>query len=182
MLLAVSRAARGFADEDAEILQAVANQVALALKKAELIERLTAENAVRDLFDALAARDRGRRRGARTGGGLQPQPPPRDRARRGRRRAGRGARGRRWRGASRRACAAVDAAALCDAGRDHLRALLPLPAVGNGDDVAELVRVAGALGADEGVVPRRQRRAPGHGGRPPQPGARPPTRPASPPR
>jgi GAF domain-containing protein len=44
----------GGADRD-WLLHAVANQVALALKKAELIERLTAENLVRDLFEALAS-------------------------------------------------------------------------------------------------------------------------------
>jgi GAF domain-containing protein len=46
---------RQFTDEDAELLGAVANQTAVGLKKAELIERLTAENIVRDMFDALAA-------------------------------------------------------------------------------------------------------------------------------
>ena len=44
-----------FAEEDAELLGAVANQTAVGLKKAELIERLTAENIVKDMFDALAA-------------------------------------------------------------------------------------------------------------------------------
>ena len=38
-----------------ELLQAVANQLAVAQKKAELIERLTAENLVRDLFGAMEA-------------------------------------------------------------------------------------------------------------------------------
>ena len=46
---------RRFTDEDAELLGAVANQTAVGLKKAELIERLTAENIVKDMFDALAA-------------------------------------------------------------------------------------------------------------------------------
>jgi sugar diacid utilization regulator len=46
---------RGFSEEDAELLRAVANQTAVGLKKAELIERLTAENIVKDMFDALAA-------------------------------------------------------------------------------------------------------------------------------
>jgi GAF domain-containing protein len=46
---------RQFTEEDAELLGAVANQTAVGLKKAELIERLTAENIVRDMFDALAA-------------------------------------------------------------------------------------------------------------------------------
>ena len=46
---------RLFTQEDAELLGAVANQTAVGLKKAELIERLTAENIVKDMFDALAA-------------------------------------------------------------------------------------------------------------------------------
>jgi len=46
---------REFSDEDAELLGAVANQTAVGLKKAELIERLTAENIVKNMFDALAA-------------------------------------------------------------------------------------------------------------------------------
>ena len=44
-----------FAEEDEELLGAVANQTAVGLKKTELIERLTAENRVKDMFDALAA-------------------------------------------------------------------------------------------------------------------------------
>ena len=46
---------RRFTEEDAELLGAVADQTAVGLKKAELIERLTAENIVKDMFDALAA-------------------------------------------------------------------------------------------------------------------------------
>ena len=46
---------RDFDDEDGELLRAVANQTAVGLKKAELIERLTAENIVKDMFEALAA-------------------------------------------------------------------------------------------------------------------------------
>ena len=46
---------RQFGEEDAELLGAVADQTAVGLKKAELIERLTAENIVKDMFDALAA-------------------------------------------------------------------------------------------------------------------------------
>jgi GAF domain-containing protein len=45
----------GFAPEAPELLMAVANQTAVGLKKAELIERLTAENIVTHMFDALAA-------------------------------------------------------------------------------------------------------------------------------
>jgi DNA-binding PucR family transcriptional regulator len=46
---------REFTAEERELLDAVAHQTAVGLKKAELIERLTAENIVKDMFDALAA-------------------------------------------------------------------------------------------------------------------------------
>jgi GAF domain-containing protein len=46
---------RQFTEEDEGLLATVADQAAVALKKAELIERLTAENIVKDMFDALAA-------------------------------------------------------------------------------------------------------------------------------
>jgi len=51
-LIAVAH--RPFRDDDDEVLHLLAGQVALALQKAELIERLTEENIVRDLFSALA--------------------------------------------------------------------------------------------------------------------------------
>lgn len=51
-LIAVS--SRSFRDDDDEMLHLLAGQVSLALQKAELIERLTEENIVRDLFSALA--------------------------------------------------------------------------------------------------------------------------------
>jgi GAF domain-containing protein len=54
MLCCLARG-RQFTSEDAELLGAVAHQTAVGLKKAELIERLTAENIVKDMFDALAA-------------------------------------------------------------------------------------------------------------------------------
>ena len=54
-MLCCLAAQREFSEEDAELLGAVANQTAVGLKKAELIERLTAENIVKDMFDALAA-------------------------------------------------------------------------------------------------------------------------------
>jgi GAF domain-containing protein len=54
----ISCVTRGrFGAEASELLRAVANQTAVGLKKAELIERLTAENIVKDMFDALAAGD-----------------------------------------------------------------------------------------------------------------------------
>jgi GAF domain-containing protein len=54
LLVCIARG-RAFDDEDAELLRAVAHQTAVGLKKAELIERLTAENIVKDMFEALAA-------------------------------------------------------------------------------------------------------------------------------
>ena len=54
-LLCCGVAGRSFGEEDSELLRAVANQTAVGLKKAELIERLTAENIVKDMFEALAA-------------------------------------------------------------------------------------------------------------------------------
>jgi GAF domain-containing protein len=54
-LLCCGVAGRSFGEEDLELLRAVANQTAVGLKKAELIERLTAENIVKDMFEALAA-------------------------------------------------------------------------------------------------------------------------------
>ena len=54
-VLCCLRSGEEYTDEDAELLGAVANQTAVGLKKAELIERLTAENIVKDMFDALAA-------------------------------------------------------------------------------------------------------------------------------
>jgi hypothetical protein len=51
----MARPGRAFDEEDAELLRAVAHQTAVGLKKAELIERLTAENIVKDMFEALAA-------------------------------------------------------------------------------------------------------------------------------
>ena len=50
----VAARASAFPDEAEELLRAIANQIAVALKKAELIERLTEESIVRDLFGALA--------------------------------------------------------------------------------------------------------------------------------
>jgi GAF domain-containing protein len=47
------RRARTFSPAETQLLDASANQLALALRKAELIERLAAENLVRQVFDAL---------------------------------------------------------------------------------------------------------------------------------
>jgi sugar diacid utilization regulator len=50
----VSRSGTGL---EGELLRSVAHQIALALEKTELIERLTEENLARDLFDALLGAD-----------------------------------------------------------------------------------------------------------------------------
>ena len=55
VLMVASAGREGYGDEDDELLRTAANQIALAIKKTELIERLTAENVTRDMFEALAA-------------------------------------------------------------------------------------------------------------------------------
>lgn len=54
-LCAVARGPRTFTAEEEGLFRAVADQAAVALKKSELIERLTAANLVKDVFDALEA-------------------------------------------------------------------------------------------------------------------------------
>jgi GAF domain-containing protein len=134
-----------FGDDEDELLRAVAYQLAVAHEKAALIERLTTENIVRDLFTALAdeavevAAARARAAGAdldrpyllitalpvRRGPGAEPWPDVAARAEAALRRGAPGA--------------------LTDTGPEGLRALAPAPA---GDLVAELA----ALGAAERVA------------------------------
>jgi GAF domain-containing protein len=54
-LCAGARAERPFGSEEQELARAVAHLAAVAIKRAELIESLTNENIVKDLFEALAA-------------------------------------------------------------------------------------------------------------------------------
>jgi GAF domain-containing protein len=149
--LAASRA-RPFGQEADELLRAVANQLAVALHKARLIERLTAENIVRDLFEALengstdVAEARARAAGCDLGrrhllihvepvqghGDPRPWPAVAERTEARLRRLAPGA--------------------LCDTGRESLRALLPLRAGSDDDDRAELERALQELGAGERVV------------------------------
>ena len=109
-----ARAWSAFPAQHQELLQAVANQAALALRNAEHIERLTAENLVRALFEALddGALDIAEARARAAGcdldapARLHPRPPGGHRrpgaavarARRARRDAAAHARGRRARG------------------------------------------------------------------------------------
>jgi hypothetical protein len=48
---------RSFSEEDRELIRAIANLTAVGLEKASLIEHLTAEHIIKDLFEALAAGD-----------------------------------------------------------------------------------------------------------------------------
>ncbi len=135
--------------EDDELLHAVAHQLAVALKKAELIERLTAENIVRDLFEAMArgavdvAESRARAAGFDLGrrnallhvepvrGHADPRP---------------------WPAVAERAEARLRRlapGALCDAARESMRVLLPLRPDA---DEAELTGTLQELGAAERVL------------------------------
>jgi GAF domain-containing protein len=151
-LVALSTSDHAGHAEDDELLQAVANQVVLALRKAELIERLTAENLVRDLFEALAAdvRDVAEAR-ARAAGCDLDRPHVFLQARSV---AGDDAGGP-WPGVAERVegrLRTMDPGALCDTGREALRALLPLPAEAGDEDVERLCRALDELGGDEGVL------------------------------
>jgi GAF domain-containing protein len=149
VLTVASRERDAFGAPEDELLRTAANQVALALKRTELIERLTAENITRDLFDALAAGagavaearartagfDLTRRHavlhlapGELAGGGpAWPMLAERIETR------------------LRRLCAG----AVCDHGRQTLRALVALE--GDADEPARLQRDLAELGAAEGV-------------------------------
>jgi GAF domain-containing protein len=147
-LVAVRSGVVTFPTQHEELLQAVANQAALALRNAEHIERLTAENLVRALFEALdeGALDVAETR-ARAAGcdldrahvliharpslateGAQPWPAVTERIETRLRN--------------------LEAGALVDPGRDALRALLPLAAGATHGDVASLRELA----AHEGVA------------------------------
>ena len=151
-VLAASRRGPAFGQEADELLQAVANQLAVALHKAALIERLTAENIVRDAFEALdsgsldVAEARARAAGcdlrrrhlfvhvepAQGHGDPRPWPAVAERAEARLRRLAPGA--------------------LCDTGRESLRALLPLRAGSDGADREALERALHELGAAERVL------------------------------
>jgi GAF domain-containing protein len=147
--LLLAAGAHALPDEAPDLLRAVANQVAVALGKAQLIERLTEENMARNLFAALAqghvddAEARARRArcdldrpyafvhaaSARELGPEAPDEPWLVRAER------------------------VEAAfrrlvpgALCDADADHVRALLPLAGAANEHELGRLDTELAALG------------------------------------
>jgi GAF domain-containing protein len=147
-LVAVRSGVRTFPAQHEELLQAVANQVALALRNAEHIERLTAENLVHALFEALedgtldVAEARARAAGcdldrphifihARPASAGEDAPP--------------------WPAVAERVetrLRKLEAGALVDPGADALRGLLPLAAGAERGDVGALRE----LGASEGVA------------------------------
>ena len=140
------------ADEAEELLQAVAHQVALALKQVELIERLTGENIIRDLFEALGAGSipvieeaarRARWDPARAHLFVQIEP-ARD-----------GAEGRAWPEIGERVeqrLRRISPSAFCDISRENLRALLSLPVGPTETQLAELDRALDELGTGEELV------------------------------
>src|SRR3954465_2303036 len=150
--LAATRTRPPFGQEADELLRAVANQPAVALPKGALIERLTAENIVRDLFEALergstdVAEARARAAGAdlrrrhvlvhvepvQGHGAPRPWPAVAERTEARLRRLAPGA--------------------LCDTGRESLRALMPLRAGSSEADVGELERSLHELGSSERVL------------------------------
>ncbi|HEY6761623.1 MAG TPA: helix-turn-helix domain-containing protein [Baekduia sp.] len=136
----VAERARPFAAADEHVLDAVAHHLALALRTADLVERLTEEHLVRDLFDALAdGRHQAAESRARAAGHdldrphvvavLEPLAGEPDEH---------------WHDAAARAEARlrrVVPGSLCDPGEDRLRALLPL----GGDPEQELMRIDAEL-------------------------------------
>jgi GAF domain-containing protein len=154
-LVAVRSGVVTFPAQHEELLQAVANQAALALRNAEHIERLTAENLVRALFEALdegaldvavtharaAGCDLARAhvlihaRPALAADGVRPWPAVAERIETRLRN--------------------LEAGALVDPGRDALRALLPLPARATHGDVASLRELATSEGVAIGMSAAR---------------------------
>jgi GAF domain-containing protein len=146
---------RPFGEDADGLLGAVAHQVALALKQVELIERLTEENIVRDLFEALAAgaldvaEDRARaarcdldRSHVLVHVELAPDACER----------------RAWPEVAERAeqrLRWLAPGAVCDVGRESLRALVPLPAERGDAGPADLDRQLSELGAAEHVLAGR---------------------------
>jgi GAF domain-containing protein len=154
-LVAVRSGVVTFPAQHDELLQAVANQAALALRNAEHIERLTAENLVRALFEALddGAPDVAETH-ARAAGCDLDRPHVLIRARPAVDRDD----GRPWPVVAERIetrLRNLEAGALVDPGREALRALLPLPAAATQGDVASLRELAASEGVAIGMSAAR---------------------------
>jgi GAF domain-containing protein len=154
-LVAVRSGVRTFPAQHQELLQAVANQAALALRNAEHIERLTAENLVRALFEALddGALDIAEAR-ARAAGCDLDRPHVFIHARP----VAAGDDPRPWPEVAERVetrLRTLEAGALVDPGRDALRGLLPLPARAQAGDVGALRELAASEGVAIGMSAMR---------------------------
>ena len=154
-LVAVRSGVRTFPAQHQELLQAVANQAALALRNAEHIERLTAENLVRALFEALddGALDIAEAR-ARAAGCDLDRPHVFIHARP----VAAGDDPRSWPEVAERVetrLRTLEAGALVDPGRDALRGLLPLPARAQAGDVGALRELAASEGVAIGMSAAR---------------------------
>jgi DNA-binding PucR family transcriptional regulator len=147
-LVAVRSGVTTFPAQHQELLQAIANQAALALRNAEHIERLTAENLVRALFEALedGALDIAEARARAAGCDLdRPHVFVHARA------VTAGDEQRPWPEVAERVetrLRTLEAGALVDPGREALRGLLPLPLGAEAGDVGALRE----LGATEAVA------------------------------
>lgn len=149
LLLAAGGSGWAAADDAEELLSAVANQTAVALKKADLIERLTEEYVVHDLFIALeegeASRAEARARQgfcdleqphvfvlatAAADGGVEE------------------VRTENIESALRR----LVPGALCDAAEETVRALLPLTGGGAAEELAKLDGTLTHLAEEDGIV------------------------------
>ncbi|MEN3285494.1 MAG: hypothetical protein V7607_6634 [Solirubrobacteraceae bacterium] len=154
-LIAVRSGVVGFPAHHEELLQAVANQAALALRNAEHIERLTAENLVRALFEALddGALDVAETH-ARAAGCDLDRPHVLIQARP----VAAGEDARPWPVVAERIetrLRNLEAGALVDPGRDALRALLPLPTAATYGDVTSLRELAASEGVAIGMSAAR---------------------------
>jgi GAF domain-containing protein len=139
-------------EEADELLQAVAHQIALALKQVRLIERLTGENIIRDLFEALStaalavAEERARRARwdtSRPHVFVQVESAGEDRA------------GPAWPDVGERVeerLRRLSPSAFCDIGHTSLRALLSLPSNPGRSHLDDLDAALGELGAGELLV------------------------------
>lgn len=143
-----ARFSRTPGDDAQELLEAIAHHVALALKQVELIERLTDENVVRDLFESLASGDiavaEQRARKARCDLARPHVLVCVEPAAGGRRGA--------WPDQAERVeqrLRQLSPSTLCDAGRDRLRALLSMPTTPGEAQLAELDAALRDLGAGE---------------------------------
>jgi GAF domain-containing protein len=150
-LVAVRGGVRTFPAQHEELLQAVANQAALALRNIDHIERLTAENLVRSLFEAVedGALDIAEAR-ARAAGCDLDRPHVLIHARP----LSTGEDAPLWPGVAERIetrLRNLEAGALVDPGRDSLRGLLPLARGAERGDIDPLRELGASAGVAIGV-------------------------------